>query len=350
MIPYLYTMAWRNSQTNIPFILPMYYDYPEREEAYNCFHQYMFGSELLAAPFIFPKDPVLGRTRQVVWLPEGEWFNFFSGEYHQGEKWIAEYGKLSDVLVFAKAGAILPLGPKVGWGGLTNPDQLDVFVFPGKDNTFDLYEDDGETQQYLKGASALTSFVQTWEDKRLVLTLRPVAGDSSVVPAQRTYTFHFRGIVVPETVRVSLNQKEQNPAQSYDSEKETFILGPVTLTPQDELIIELATDQPSLLSKQDRTVQKCRDILKPAKMESLSKAQLFGPNPQGGGLTDPNSLDNLEAIIDNIGVVGKMVMGWKLSPDRLLEMDASIARALIEIITKRELFSNFDKSRDNIKP
>jgi alpha-glucosidase (family GH31 glycosyl hydrolase) len=350
LIPYIYTMAWRNSQTNIPFILPMYYDYPEREEAYNCFHQYMFGSELLVAPFIFPKDPVLERTRQVVWLPEGEWFNFFSGEYFQGDKWVAEYGKLSDILVFAKAGAIIPLGPKVGWGGLDNPDQLDIFVFPGLDNTFDLYEDDGETQQYLNGASALTSFFQTWEENRLIFILKPVSGDRSVVPAQRTYTYHFRGIIAPEKVRVSLNQKEQSLAQSYDSEKETFVLGPATLTPQDELVIELATDRPTLLSKRDRRAQKCQDIIKAAKMESLSKAQLLGGhNSQWGGLAAPNPLDNLEAVIDNIGVIDKMVMGWKLSPNRLLEMDASIARALIEIITKRELFSNFDKSRDDIQ-
>ena len=187
----------------------MYYDYPEREEAYNCFHQYMFGSELLAAPFIFPKDPILQRTRQVVWLPEGEWFNFFSGEYHQDNKWIAEYGKLSDMLVFAKAGAIVPLGPKVGWGGLANPDQLDVFVFPGSDNTFDLYEDDGETQKYLNGTSALTPFIQTWQGKRLVFTLKPVSGDHSVVPPQRTYMFHFRGIIAPEKVRVSLIKKNK---------------------------------------------------------------------------------------------------------------------------------------------
>jgi hypothetical protein len=170
-----------------------------------------------------------------------------------------------------------------------------------------------------------------------------------VVPPQRTYTFHFRGIVAPEKVHVSLNQKEQNLAQSYDSEKETFVLEPVTLAPQDELVIELVTAQPSLLSKQDRRVQKCQDIIKAAKMESLSKAQLFGPHLQWGGLTDPNPLDNLDAIIDNIGVIDKIVMEWKLSPNRLLEMDASVARALIEIITKRELFSNFDTSRENMR-
>lgn len=326
LIPYLYTMAWRNSQSNLPFILPMYYDYPEHEEAYNCFHQYFFGSELLAAPFIFPQDEVLQRTRQVVWLPAGDWFHFFTGEHYQGNKWIAEYGKLDDIPVFAKAGAIVPLGPKVGWGGLTNPEQLDLVVFPGKDNAFELYEDDGETQHYQHGASALTPFAQTWTGNRLTFAVKPVSGDRNVVPPQRTYTLHFRGVLAPETIRVSLSQKEQNLAQRYDSETETFLLGPVTITPNDELIVELTTAQPSLLSKKDRTAQKCQDLLKTARLESLSKGQLLGPN------------------VPKLEELGKMIMGWKISPNRLLELDASVARALIETITKQELFSNFDKS------
>jgi len=343
LIPYIYTMAWRNSQTNIPFILPMYYDYPEQEEAYNSFHQYMFGSELLAAPYIFPKDHVLQRTRQVVWLPEGEWFNFFTGEFYQGGKWIAEYGKLEDILIFAKAGAIVPLGPKMGWGGLTNPDQLDIFVFAGQDNTFELYEDDGETQQYQQGASALTPCIQLWKGNQLIFIVKPVSGDQHVIPLQRTYTFHFRGVIAPENVRVLLNQIDQSITPRYDLATETLILGPMTIKPTDELHIELITAQASLLSKQDRTISKCQDLIKAAHCESLMKGQLLGPNLGWGGLTAPTILDNLEAVIENIGVIGKIIMGWKMSPNRLLEIDASLARALIEIITKRELFSNFDK-------
>ena len=341
LIPYLYTMAWQNSQTNLPFITPMYYDYPEQEEAYNSFHQYMFGSELLASPFIFPQDKVLQRTRQVVWLPDGDWFHFFTGEHYQGGKWVAEYGKLEDIPVFAKAGAIVPLGPKVGWGGLENPAQLDLFVFPGQDNTFELYEDDGETQHYQQGASALTPFVQTWAENRLTFAVKPASGDRDVLPSQRNYTFNFRGILAPDTVRVFLNSKEQSPGLRYDDTTDTCILGPVTMTPNDEFVIELTTASPSLLSKRDRTLGKCQDLIKAAKIESLSKGQLSGPTIGWGGLSNAELQDNLEAVIEDISVLGKMIMGVKISPNRLLDMDASLARALIETITKRELFSNF---------
>ncbi|RPI94380.1 MAG: alpha-xylosidase, partial [Chloroflexi bacterium] len=80
LIPYLYTMARRAYDDSQPLIQPMYYEYPEREEAYNCPHQYLFGSELIAAPFVAPADPDTQFSRQVVWLPEGDWYHFFTGE------------------------------------------------------------------------------------------------------------------------------------------------------------------------------------------------------------------------------------------------------------------------------
>ena len=86
------------------------------------------------------------------------------------------------------------LGKKVGWGGLNNPDALDVFVFPGADGAFELYEDDGDSNYYLDGKHATTRFKQTWNDKKLVLQILPAEGDVSQVPSRRGYDLHFRGI------------------------------------------------------------------------------------------------------------------------------------------------------------
>ena len=80
LIPYLQTMAWRNHVESIPLARPMYYDHPLDEQAYHCPDQYLFGSELVAAPFISPADPDTRLSRQVVWLPLGDWFDFFSGD------------------------------------------------------------------------------------------------------------------------------------------------------------------------------------------------------------------------------------------------------------------------------
>ena len=56
MIPYLYSMNYRNYKEDIPLICPMYYDYPDERAAYQVSNQYLFGSELLIAPSL-QKDP-----------------------------------------------------------------------------------------------------------------------------------------------------------------------------------------------------------------------------------------------------------------------------------------------------
>ena len=50
LIPYIYTMAWRNTTVGIPLVTPLYYSHPEVDDAYACPQEYWFGSELIAAP------------------------------------------------------------------------------------------------------------------------------------------------------------------------------------------------------------------------------------------------------------------------------------------------------------
>ena len=104
LIPYTYTMAYRAHAESLPLSEPMYYEYPDEEAAYHCPQQYLFGSELIAAPFVDPADPTIELSRQVVWLPQGDWYDLFSGEYYVGDQWHAIYGRLGDIPVFAKAG------------------------------------------------------------------------------------------------------------------------------------------------------------------------------------------------------------------------------------------------------
>ena len=108
----------------------MFYSHPEQEAAYTCGQQYWFGSELIAAPFTAPADADTRLSRQTVWLPEGDWFDFFTGERLTGGGWRTVYGGLDDMPIFAKAGAIVPLASEVGWGGVENPDALRLRGLP----------------------------------------------------------------------------------------------------------------------------------------------------------------------------------------------------------------------------
>ena len=215
LIPYIYTMAWRNTTVGIPLVTPLYYSHPEVDDAYACPQEYWFGRELIAAPFTAPAAEDVGLSRQRVWLPEGEWWDFFSGERREGG-WHTVYGDLTETPVYARAGAIVPMGPKVPWGGLQNPDTLYLHVFPGADNRLELYEDDGATVAYKEGRYALTPIEVKWQGDRMEIAIGPMSGDVGVTVGVRRWIVVVHGVVQPE-VEVAIGSGALGPvAAEYD--------------------------------------------------------------------------------------------------------------------------------------
>jgi alpha-glucosidase (family GH31 glycosyl hydrolase) len=204
----------------------MYYGNMDSAEAFEANDQYFFGSELFAAPVLKPVSKKTGLTAQKVWFPAGIWLNFFTGEQVSGGAWRTVRARLEDIPVYAKAGAIVPLAPKVGWGGIENPTELDLYIFPNANNRFELYEDDSETTDYQRGKYAITAFTL----EKNVFSIHPTTGDTSLIPAQRTYRIHMRG--VDENVSASLPGK-------YDPGTRTLSLEAVTLKPNDSLQVQL---------------------------------------------------------------------------------------------------------------
>lgn len=280
LIPYLYTMAWRNADEHKPPVRPMYHDYPQQEAAYHCPQQYTFGTELIAAPYVEPADAETRLSRQVIWLPPGDWYHFFDGQYFAGDGWHARYGDLADVPVFAKAGAIVPLGPRVGWGGVDNPAALHVHVFAGADNEFVLYEDDGETLAHRDGAFALTTFRQQWRETGMTVTVGAVTGDDSLAPDEREYTFVIHGVREPENVTPALDGRSLNAAAAYDASLERLTVGPVVVGRTAVFTLTLATNADTLLSRRDRTVAQCHDMVRAFRLQTNVKDALAQKLPQ----------------------------------------------------------------------
>lgn len=274
LIPYLYTMAWRAHRDSLPLLLPLYYEHPETEAAYHCPQQYLFGSELLVAPFVNPIDPDTRLARQVVWLPEGDWFHFETGEYMAGNRWHAVYGTLKDIPIFAKAGAIVPLAPQVGWGGIDTPTELHLHVFAGADNQFTLYEDDGTSLNYRDGAFATTTISQTCTEQQLILRIDPVAGDADLVPPQRTLHLHLHGINSEATATMEIDGALVSPTLTRNAETETLHIPDLQLTPRSTLRLQLDTTSGKLLSRRDRRRETMLRLLRSFRLHTGVRNQL----------------------------------------------------------------------------
>jgi alpha-glucosidase (family GH31 glycosyl hydrolase) len=262
LIPYLYTLSWQNATGDVPPIRPMYYDYPEDEAAYWCPQQYLFGSQLIAAPFMSPIDPDTRLARQVIWLPQGDWIDFASGEYYAGGGWHAVYGRLEDIPLFAKAGAILPLGPKVGWGGIDNPAALDVHIFAGADGRFVLYEDDGNTLAYRDGARTLTEFAHHWQSDHLDVVMGAAQGDAASLPERRTVRLYVHGVADPALISAQIGADDVTCTTRYDADKETLIVEPLDVPVRAGLRLTLSQPQASLLARRNRTREKAVAMLR----------------------------------------------------------------------------------------
>ena len=285
-IPYLYSMSWRNHIRHLPLVQPMYHTHPHEEAAYYCPDQYTFGSELIAAPFITPADADTRLSRQVVWLPAGpegaagEWFGFFDGLPFAGNSWHAVYGRLSDIPVVAKAGAIVPLAAPTE-NGVDNPEALDIHLFPGADNTFDLYEDDG------LHLHSITPIRQQWSPEEWSVTVGPASRETGHLPARRTFALLFRG--AREDVAMSANHPTTT---RYDAETRTLWVTAVSITPADTLTVTLTAAADELLIKRDGRLETCQRIVRAFRAESWYKQSLYAQLPTL--VADPQRLNEHE--------------------------------------------------------
>ena len=217
LFPYIYTMNYRNHKDAEPLVQPMYYSHPECSEAYEVPNQYWFGSELIVAPITEKSNDVDKLAKTTVWLPEGEWFDFFTGNYYKGGKKQEVYRKLEEYPIFAKAGAIIPMDKNHGDNKLINRDEIDVQVFPGANGKFTLYQDEGDYSRYADGHFATTDMNLVWGEKP-TFTIESAEGDLKLIPKKRTYNIIFRSLAKCPEFNVTINGKGAKAAVSYDKQ------------------------------------------------------------------------------------------------------------------------------------
>lgn len=216
LVPYLYTEAYKYSNQGIPLIIPLYYKYQEAYDDLHYKNEYYFGTELFVSPLYDKQESIMNRTIHRFYMPDGIWYDFITGKkYPGGRKYISFY-KIEDYPVFAKAGAIVPLSNS---DGINNPNQLEIQVFPGRSNSYNMYEDDGYTNSYLDDNYLLSSIDYTCGDNNCSVIVKPISGKKGIVPDYRDYKIVFRNMKSPDSVVVhskDVEVKSNNYAKNND--------------------------------------------------------------------------------------------------------------------------------------
>ena len=238
LFPYLYTMNYRTHAKRLPLVQPMYYSHPKCQAAYEVPNQYWFGSELMVAPITEPINENSRLAKVEAWLPAGSWFDMFTGLHYASKKGrkLQLHRDLDTVPVLAKAGAIVPMARyEKRDNRLLNAKEMDVLVFPGESNSFELYEDSGDCSDYRDGAFAKTHMALTWGETAQ-FTIEPAAGDLSLIPEKRSWNIKLRGFHKDARVCVRLNGSEAAAEISREGNT-TCVAVEAAVTDRVELVI-----------------------------------------------------------------------------------------------------------------
>ena len=210
LIPYLYTEAYKYSKTGSPLIQPLYYKYPELYDEPIYKNEYFFGSELFVSPITEPKDNIMNRVVHRIFLPNGMWYDFKTGKKFPGGKRYVTFYKDEDYPVFAKSGSIIPLSilDNDNLNDTRAPRKMEIQVFPGRSNTYKLYEDDGISSLYKEGYYIITNIDYNYRENNYTLIIRPIDGKSGLIPEKRDYKIRFRNTKYAEDVKVNVGRHE----------------------------------------------------------------------------------------------------------------------------------------------
>ena len=152
LIPYYYSLGYEAFETGVPLMRPLAMEFPDDKQVANMSDEWLMGPSLLAAPILQTGN------KRTVYLPNDTWYAFESNVPLKGKRTIDATAALDEIPVYVRAGTILPLGPVIQHTSQTPGGPLQLEIYPGKDATFTLYEDDGRTTNYLGGKFLRTSF------------------------------------------------------------------------------------------------------------------------------------------------------------------------------------------------
>lgn len=170
LLPYLYSAFVEYSHSGKPPIRALVMDYPEDMAARMVDDEYLFGESMLVCPLTYEEG-----TSRKVYLPQGRWYNFFTGMAVEGGRTMETEAAYNEIPVFVKDGAMIPLAEPVMHVDKDTVFEMTVKIFGEADGRFVLYEDDFATFDFEEKQKRIIIEKHPGSE----LTIQTEAGDTS---------------------------------------------------------------------------------------------------------------------------------------------------------------------------
>jgi alpha-D-xyloside xylohydrolase len=233
LLPYLYSTAWQVTSAGESYLRALNYDFADDKNTWDMADEFMFGRSILATPILDPQytgEKIVKEDNMSGWdkksseqpeqyqqpdfteaktvrkyLPKGaDWYEFYSEKRFTGGQYVTLPTRIDRNMMFVKAGSILPLAPVMQYAQEKPWDDLNIVVYPGRDATFTLYEDEGDNYNYEKGV--YSTITMKWDNYTRTLVIGPTIG-------------HYPGMLTQRKFRVRLAAMEEDKVLDYSGKE-----------------------------------------------------------------------------------------------------------------------------------
>lgn len=203
-MPYIYSVA-RQAVDGLPMVRAMFLEYPNPYTLGKATqYQFLFGPYILVAPIYqaTASDEKGNDIRNGIYLPEGIWIDFFTGEKYEGGKVINSCkSPIWKMPLFVKNGAILPLANPNNNVSEINKELRIYELYPAGNTKFTEYDDDGLTQQYTSG-KGVTTLIESNADQKgnVTVTVNAAKGSFDGFVREKATEFRLNATAKPKKI------------------------------------------------------------------------------------------------------------------------------------------------------
>ena len=210
IMPYAYSIS-KEAVDGKPMIRAMFLDYPNEYTLGTATrYQFMYGPSFLVAPIYqnTQADETGNDLRNGIYLPEGNWIDYFTGEVYEGNCIINNFDTpLWKLPVFVKQGAIIPMA-----NPNNNPHQINkklriYELYPYGKSSFVEYDDDGTTELYRKGQCTTTRITSVVEKDKVCVNVEPTEGQFEGMEKMKVTYFRLNVTEKPKKVTAKVGKK-----------------------------------------------------------------------------------------------------------------------------------------------